>query len=224
MKHTAISVLISVAISTSCVQPPRSSDASLTTLWLQAPKSQGAHWDRLTLLHRMAAVVNLVGMPRAKVLDLFGPPGRADETYPWHTKMDFYRLSAANDQSFRIDYDAGDAVTADSVESAPCHCDFCTSAAPLAKIGSIQNAPTGLTLSGFEALVGLPGKRDVSQNVAGGRVWLNYTETWRVDSLSHPFLIASGHTPLTDAPAFEVSDKLIDDWTLVSFSAACLVQ
>jgi hypothetical protein len=55
-------------------------------------------------------------------------------------------------------------------------------------------------------------------------VWLSYTETWRVDGLSHPFLIASGHIPLTDAPTFEVGDKSIDDWTLVSFSAACLAQ
>src|SRR5271155_1996277 len=91
-----IALFISLTTSPACIQPPRSSDASLPSLWLQAPKSQGAHWDRLALLQRMAARVNLVGMPRAKVLDLFGQPGRADDTYPWRTKMDFYRLSAAN--------------------------------------------------------------------------------------------------------------------------------
>jgi hypothetical protein len=174
----------------------------------------------------MVARMNLVGMPRAKVLDLFGQPGRADETYPWRTRMDFYRLSAANDQSYRIDYDASDVVTSDSVESAPCHCDFCTAAAPLAQAGFIPSAPTngGLTLSAFEVLVGVAGKRDVSQHVAGGRVWLSYTETWRVDGPPQRFLIASGHIPLTDAPTFEVGDKSIDDWTLVSYSPACLAQ
>src|SRR5580704_15126730 len=105
-------------------------------------------------------------MPRAKVLELLGQPGYSVENYPERGRIEEYRLSAANDQKFRVDYDSGDAVTGYFVESLPCGCDICTPGAPMLAIGvldksrltKIARPEGGLTMSAFESMLDRPGQ------------------------------------------------------------------
>ena len=207
-------------------------DASPRKAWLQAPNSQGPKWNRTTLLKQMVASLDMVGTPRTKVLEMFGPPGYTAELYPGGARMDFYRLSAANDGSLRFDYESGSTVTRYSIESSGCRCESCNPAAPavtaaaLNQSGLIRDgAPEKtLTMSQFEKLVGRAGDLSRSPQTVGGQVWLNYTETWRVDPAPHRFLIVDGHVPLRSAPTQEVGDKPVLSWALISFQPGCLAQ
>lgn len=205
-------------------------DAALRNAWLQAPKSAGANWTRIELLKRLVAGLDMKGMARAKVLDLLGPPGYSAEMYPVNGKMDIYRLSSANDVSLRFDYQAQNTVTAYAIDSAPCSCASCTTGAPLlpaavlAKSGLIRpELPSATpTMSGIEKLLGRAGDLHVSHQTAGGQVWLDYAETWRVGGAPNRFLIVTGSVPLRDAPANVVSDKPAESWALVSMAPDCL--
>ena len=207
-------------------------DAPLRYAWLQAPNAQGAKWDRTALLKRMVAGRDMVGTPRAKVLDMFGPPGYSEESYPGGSKMDFYRLSAANEEKLRLDYDPGNVVTSYLIDAIPCSCDSCATSAPLLtaealnKGGLIRTTrlEKTLTMSEFEKLVGRAGKLSRSRNTAGGQVWLNYTETWRVGAAPYRFLMVDGHVPSRSAPTQEVGDKPVLSWALVSFAPGCLAK
>jgi hypothetical protein len=209
-----------------------SDDISLRNAWLQAPKSQGANWTRVALLGQLMAGVKLDGVPRTKVVGLFGQPGYSAESYPERSKIEVYRLSAANDRSFRVDYDSGNRVTGYFVDNSPCSCDTCTagvpvlSAAVLDKSGLMRTAPRQgrLTMSAFERMLGQRGQVQLSHNRVGGQMWLNYTETWRVGSASHQFLMVWGHTPARDAPTDAIGDKFVESWALVSFMPECLAK
>jgi hypothetical protein len=213
-------------------QAASSGNLSLHDAWLGAPKIQGSHWNREPQLDRMVAGVELTGMPRAKVLDLFGQPGYSAENYPGPSRIDEYRLSARNDKTFRIDYNAEGHVTEDSVESSPCNCPLCTTKAPplsvavLRKKGLLRDEPPSenITVAAFEKKLGGQGQLDLSHNVVGGQVWLNYSETWRISDTPNQFLIADGHVPARTAPTDEISDKLIESWALVAFAPECLAQ
>lgn len=213
-------------------QAASSGNPSLHDAWFGAPKTQGSHWNREPQLDRMVAGVELTGMPRAKVLDLFGQPGYSVENYPGHSRIDEYRLSAGNDKNFRIDYNAEGNVTGDFIESSPCNCPLCTTKAPLLsaavlkKNGLLQDQPPSqnLTVTAFEKKLGSQGQLDLSHNVVGGQMWLNYSETWRISDTPNQFLIADGHVPARTAPTNEIGDKLIESWALVSFAPECLAQ
>jgi hypothetical protein len=207
-------------------------DASLRQAWLQASNSQGATWDRTALLKRMVAGRDMVGTPRAKVLDMFGSPGYSEESYPGGSKMDFYRLSAANEGKLRLDYDSGNVVTSYLIDAIPCSCDSCAASAPLLTTEALNKSgliratrqEKTLTMSEFEKLAGRAGKLSRSRSTAGGRAWLNYTETWRVGAAPYQFLMVDGHVPSSSAPTQEVGDKPVLSWALVSFAPGCLAK
>ena len=146
--------------------------------------------------------------------------------------MDFYRLSAANNESLRFDYESGNAVTRYSVEASGCGCEACNAGAPLLtsaalnKSGLTRTAPREktLTMSEFEKLAGRAGELSRSRQTAGGQVWLNYTETWRVDPAPYRFLIVDGHVPSRSAPTQEIGDKPVQSWALISWAPGCLAK
>jgi hypothetical protein len=207
-------------------------DVSLRKAWLQAPTAPGAKWDRTALLKRMVAGRDMVGTSRAKVLEMFGPPGYSAEIYPGGSKMEFYRLSATNEEKLRLDYDPGNVVSSYLIDAIPCSCDSCDASAPLLtaealkKSGLIRTArpEKTLTMSEFEKLVGYAGKLSRTRTTGGGRVWLSYTETWRVDTAPYRFLMVDGHTPSSSAPTQEVGDKPVLSWALISFAPGCLAK
>ena len=207
-------------------------DASLRNEWLQAPISQGAKWNRTALLERIVTGVDMVRTPARGVLEMFGPPGYSAAIYPGDSRMDFYRLSAANDESLRFDYESGNVVTRYSVEASGCSCQSCNARAALYR-GSFERkritsltAPREktLTMTEFEKLVGRAGDRTRFRQNAGGQVWLNYTETWRVSPPPFRFLVLDGHVPLRSAPTEDVGDKPVLSWALISFAPGCLAK
>ncbi len=210
----------------------RSDDASLRNDWLQAPKTQGANWNRAPLMERLMKGLDMTGMPRAKVLALLGPAGYTAEDYPGPSRIEIYRLSAANDKSLRVDYDSADKVLGYFVESSACSCDACAAGAPvlpsavLDKSGLTRTtaAQRSLTMSAFEKLVGRPGQLNLSHNQVGGQMWLNYSETWRVGGAPHQFLIVDGHTPARDGPMDAIADKPAYSWALVSIAPDCIAK
>lgn len=172
-------------------------------------------------------------MLRAKVLEMFGPPGYSARDFPPPaTRMDFYRLSAANDRSFRVDYDSDDKATGDSIAGSPCSCNFCTAGAPVVPAAVLDGTgliratqpQRDLTMSALERLVGRRGETRTSQSQMGGRLWFGYTETWRVGGAGNRWLIATGRIPMTSALTREPGDKPVNDWSLVSFLPECLAK
>ena len=145
--------------------------------------------------------------------------------------MEFYRLSAANEEKLRLDY-LGNTVTSYLIDAIPCSCDSCAASAPLLnaealkKSGLIRTTPLErtLTMSEFEKLLGSTGELRRSRSTAGGQAWLNYTEIWRVGAAPHRFLMVDGHVPLRSAPTQEVGDKPVLSWALVSFAPGCLAK
>ena len=147
--------------------------------------------------------------------------------------MDFYRLSMANIESLRFDYESGNAVTRYSVQGSACNCEACNAAAPLLtsaalkKSGLMRTAAREktLTMSEFEKLAGRAGDLDRSRQTTGGQVRPNYTETWRVDPAPYRFLeFVDGHVPSAPAPTQEVGDKPVQSWALISWAPGCLAK
>jgi hypothetical protein len=68
-------------------------------------------------------------MSRAEIIHSLGEPGVSQQIYYPGTglqaRIDFYRLSAKNDDAFRVDYDAKDKVTGNSIEARSCACELC---------------------------------------------------------------------------------------------------
>jgi hypothetical protein len=237
--NTAVKVrFVFITISCLCVLACKGTSQdglSPRDAWLQAPKSQGAHWNREPQLDRIVAGIKLEGMTRAKVLSLLGQPGYSQHDYPGPTRVDGYRLSAKNDKTFRVDYDREDKVTGDMIDSGPCNCPFCTTSAPVLPAAVLNKSglmdarryeyvPSDLTVAVFEKKLGGPGQRDSSLNTVGGQVWLGYSDTWRISGSPNQFLIADGHVPARTAPAGEISDKPVESWAVVSFAPECLAE
>lgn len=210
----------------------RSDDASLRNDWLQAPKTQGAHWDRTALMERLMKGVDLTGMPRVKVLGLLGQPGYSADMYPEATKIENYRLSAVNKTSLRVDYDSGGKVTHYSVDSSSCSCEVCAAGVPTLPAAVLERsgltrpaaAQRSFTMAAVEKLLGGQGKVALSRNQVGGQMWLYYAETWRVGGAANQFLIVDGHTPARNAPMDQIGDKSTYSWALVSFAPDCLAR
>jgi hypothetical protein len=209
-----------------------SDNPSLRAAWLQAPKTQAANWDREPLLDKLVAGIDLNGYSRARVLSIFGKPGYSSDLLPEHTKIEEYRLSAANNKAFRIDYDAGSKVTSYSVEASGCECPLCADDAPELPAAVLHNSrlmrastsPGSFTMAALEKMLGRPGKVDLAHNTVGGQVWLDYSETWRLEGQPHQFLIVDGHTPFRDAPTDEFRDKSALSWATVVYAPACLAN
>jgi hypothetical protein len=209
-----------------------SDDASLRKAWLEAPKSQGANWNRMPQLDELLSAVKLDGMARAKVLNLLGQPGYSQQDYPDGTRVDFYRLSAVNDQSLRIDYESPNQVTQVATEYTPCACKLCAADAPvLAAAVLARNRPrlTGvaqkdITMSAVEKMLGLPGRSFHSVDMKGGQAWLDYEEIWRMDNPPHLFLIVDGSAIAREALASPIGDQKVGSLTLISIWPQCLAN
>ncbi|MFI4988423.1 MAG: hypothetical protein ACHQF3_13375, partial [Alphaproteobacteria bacterium] len=67
------------------------------------------------------------------------------------------------------------------------------------------------------------GKRTATPNRAGGQMWLNYAETWRVAGEDDRFLIVSGSRPMRD---WRMGDPLdgqeAESFALVTMMPQCL--
>jgi hypothetical protein len=209
-----------------------SDDVSLRTAWLQAPKSQGANWNRTPQLDHLLGGVNLDGMTRAKVLNLLGPPGYSQQDYPDGIRVDFYRLSAVNNQSLRIDYESPNQVTQFAIDYTPCDCKLCAADAPVLA-GSVlardrsrltTQAQNDLTMSALEKMMGLVGRRSHSIDMMGGQAWLNFEEVWRMDSSPYLFLIVSGSIPASQAPEDTIGSQKIGSLSLISIWPECLAN
>ena len=225
-----------------CSASKARTDVPPETLWKIAP-SMGGYWNREQHLATIFAKRRLEGMSRRDVLKLLGQPGYSAIIYPGNTRIDEYRLSAKNDLSYRIDYepdskyiDDGKA-HGDYIESSACSCPACAADAPAVPLATLRKTgllslkndatiPADLRIATLEKQLG-GGKVESSRGIAGGMVWFNYSETWRVnhidaDGSTNQFFIADGHVPWRDAPNDEISGQPIGGWSVVTFAPECL--
>ena len=224
---TSIATLLLCVVTCGAASPD---NPALRAEWLQAPKTQAANWDREPLLDKLVAGSNLNGYSRARVLGIFGQPGYSADLISDQGRMDEYRLSAANDKAFRIDYDADNKVTSYMVEASGCQCPLCAADAPVLSEAVLKNSslmrastsPGSFTMAELEKILGRAGKVDLAHNTVGGQVWLDYSETWHLEGQPHQFLIVDGHTPARDAPMDEFRDKTALSWATVNFAPECL--
>jgi hypothetical protein len=151
-----------------------------------------------------------------------------------HSRIDFYRLSAKNDDSFRVDYDGENKVTGDLIEARSCACELCALAradagsVPMEALeGSIlKKDPDGfhssITMSELERRVGIPGKHHTAEARIGGRMWDIYSALWRVADKPLGFLIVSGTIPRTEQKEFD--QVAVENFALVEAWPECLPQ
>ena len=209
-----------------------SDDASLRTAWLQAPKSQGANWDRTPQLHQLLAGMKLDGMARAKVHNLLGQPGYSQQEYPDGAEVDFYRLSAVNGQSLRIDYESPNQATGFATEYTPCECKLCAVDAPVLRAAVLARnrsrltspAQNNVTMSALEKMMGLAGRSSHLVNMMGNQAWFHYDEVWRMDGPPHQFLIAHGEVPFLMARDSTIGGQKVESLTLISIWPECLAN
>jgi hypothetical protein len=135
--------------------------------WRKAADPQSDTWSREPLLRQFAGSADISAMSRAEIIHWLGEPGVTQQIYDPgegpRGRIDFYRLSAKNDHSFRIDYDAKDKVSVNFIEASPCTCELCELARAHAGSvrmealeGSLLKAPEGLrsiTMSELERRV-----------------------------------------------------------------------
>jgi len=97
--------------------------------WRRAADPRSGDWSREPLLRQFAQSTHIDGMSRAEIIHSLGEPGVSQQIYYPGTglqaRIDFYRLSAKNDDAFRVDYDAKDKVTGNSIEARSCACELC---------------------------------------------------------------------------------------------------
>ncbi|MGP0094797.1 MAG: hypothetical protein ACLPKB_33315 [Xanthobacteraceae bacterium] len=204
--------------------------------WRHAPDSIFPFWSREGLLHQFAAKTELVGLERARVTALLGPPGKTFELfYPASGPVgssDIYRLSARNDRSFRIDYGVDGKVTKDFVDTAPCECRGCAElpttpdrVMPIEVLNKFladdrkQAARTELTVAALEAALGRPG-RHATATVTVGQVWVDFVDAWRIAGENARFFFADGHAPLTSWKSFD--DAIVTSYAVVTMRPQCL--
>jgi hypothetical protein len=200
--------------------------------WLQAPKLHGAHWDREAALKRLLSGAKLEGMSRTQALSLLGAPGYSAKIYPGGERTDEYRLSAANEKSFRIDYNAKGSLTGEFIEDSPCECPLCHADVPAISAAMVEKGglPRGefltetITMATVEKKLGSKGEIHLVDSQAGGQMWLNYSETWRISDAPGRFLIVDGHVPLRSAPTRKIGDQPLGSWAMVSYTLECLAQ
>ena len=177
-------------------------------------------------------------MSRAEIIRSLGEPGVTEQIYSpgegSHGRIDFYRLSAKNDDLFRVDYDGEGKVTGDLIEARSCACELCELArddagsVPMQALeGSIlQKDPDGphssITMSELEKRVGIPGKHHTAEARIGGRMWDIYSALWRVAGKPRGFLIVSGTIPRTEQKEFD--QVPVENFAVVEAWPECLPQ
>lgn len=206
--------------------------------WRQAADSHFPFWSREGLLDQFAAKTELVGLERARVTALLGPPGKSFELfYPASGPVgvtDIYRLSARNDRSFRIDYGVDGKVIKDFVDATPCECRGCAElpttpdlVMPIEALNNFlaedrtQGARTQLTVAGLEAALGRPGRR-ATATVTRGQVWVEFVDAWRIAGENDRFFFADGHEPLRSWKSFE--DAIVMSYAVVTMRPQCLAR
>jgi hypothetical protein len=204
--------------------------------WRNAASQQSDDWSREPLLKQFAAGTDIRAMPRAEVIHWLGAPGVSQQIYSpgegARGRIDVYRLSAKNDDSFRIDYDDGDKVTANAIEPRACACELCAltradaASLPVEMLeGSVlKKDPDGLrksvTLAEVEKNLGRPGQHHSEDARIGGRMWEISTALWHVSGNPRRFFIASGTVPTTDRKEFD--QVLVENFALVEAWPECL--
>lgn len=107
--------------------------------WRKAVDPQSDDWSREPLLRQFAGSTDIGAMSRAQIIHWLGEPGVTQQIYDpgegLQGSIDFYRLSAKNDDSFRIDYDVKDRVSGNSIEAGSCACELCELARAYAGFG-----------------------------------------------------------------------------------------
>jgi hypothetical protein len=205
--------------------------------WQHAVDPHSPKWSREALLNRMLADTRVEDLDRQQVLALLGPPGYASESYfpgqGLSGRVDAYRLSAKNDRSFRVNYQASGKVARGGIEPGPCACPRCGDLAGntdiilqdaivtdllTSKLVSDQLSST--KIAELEELVDHPGKRAVQHATAGGQAWVDYYVIWRIaGGGGDHFLIGSGHVQSRDWRSFE--DAKVETYDLVTVNAEC---
>jgi hypothetical protein len=202
--------------------------------WRKAADPQSDTWSREPLLRQFAGSADISAMSRAEIIHWLGEPGVTQQIYDPgegpRGRIDFYRLSAKNDHSFRIDYDAKDKVSVNFIEASPCTCELCELARAHAGSvrmealeGSLLKAPEGLrsiTMSELERRVAVSGQQHTAEARIGGRMWVIYSELWRVTGKPHGFFIVTGTVPRTEQKEFD--QVPVENFALIEASPECL--
>jgi len=206
--------------------------------WQKAVDPQSNNWSREPLLRQFAGSTDVGAMSRAEVIRWLGEPGVTQQIYSpgegLRSRFDFYRLSAKNDDSFRIEYDATGKVTGNLIDARSCACELCALARADAGAvrmemleGSIlkkdpDGLPRSVTISEVESRLGLPGQHHTEEARIGGRMWVIYTALWRVADKPHGFLIISGTVPLTEQKEFD--QVPVENFAFIEVWPECLPQ
>jgi hypothetical protein len=230
----AFAVIALFAIAGGCDETAAPPQAFSSAAWLQAPGSS-ADWSRVALLRQFAAETNINGLAREEVVRLLGEPGMTNEIfYPgkgFQGRIDFYRLSAKNEDSFRIDYDAADKVSGNSIEARPCFCALCAASTASTEVKAdalhssvLAPAPDGeyatQSFAALAALVGGPGTRSTTEVRIGSQTWAIYSEIWRVANEAHRFFTAAGRAPLRQQQPHD--EASVGDYGLIRNWPECL--
>lgn len=199
----------------------------------RAAVGMGDGWNREQFIDPILNGSRIEGMPRNKVLNLFGNPGYSAVNYPGTTRIDQYRLSAKNDRVFRIEYDREGNVEYDSVEDRPCDCPICRADAPAASLETIQHAGLlqqrefndgSFTISKLEKQLGKAGSWNSDQSSVGGMVWFTFSDTWRIADRQDHYFIADGHVPWRSLNIEKAKDSRVGSWAVVTYAPGCLAK
>jgi hypothetical protein len=201
--------------------------------WQQAADPSSPDWSRRDLLQQFAAETTIEGMARDDLLRQLGAPGIAEEIYyPGQGlggRIDFYRLSAKNEDSFRVDYDAKGKVSGNAIEASPCVCTICKDAAQAASVAvetldavlkpAVDGKSASLDFAALAQLVGA-GARFRDEARTGGQMWVRDTEVWRLTGEDGAFFVAAGRHPLAEQKAFDAAS--VADYALIREWPECL--
>ncbi len=184
--------------------------------WRAAADPKSPDWSRKDLLQQLAATHSIIGMSRQELIQLLGDPGMSQQTaFPGSMlpggRMDFWRLSARNDESFRVGYGPDGKVATSTMEADSCSCQSCGDAGektPTIDSGHLRDdlwgkTDTGLTFADVEQIAGVPGQRETVPSTVAHQVWVRYIEQWRVGGELPRFFVASGQLPENQAVPFE---------------------
>jgi hypothetical protein len=230
-------VLASIAISGATARADELSGEFSPEAWQKAVQASAGDWSREALARQFDRAYPLAGRERDQVVGLLGAPGYASETFGIGSglryRFDVYRLSAKNDASYAIEYDAQGKGIRGLIDTVGCACPPCGDEAPAAPVDGLRSglqtqgaaeAGTGIKIARLESLVGRPGKRSVNTNAAGGQAWVHYTEVWRLAGEAHGFLIAEGARVARDWSADAFAEAMVESYSIVTMMPDCLAR
>jgi hypothetical protein len=176
-------------------------------------------------------------MARTRVIELLGEAAIAYERYPGsdqRERSDIYRLSAKNNESFRIEYNASDKVSSAFVDKRSCKANaFAAPATVTDKILTLEALEKALLkpyreeqisnmpISELEALIGKSHKDWTQKSHVGGRMWVYYNYVWRLSADGRRVFTANGHVPLGN---WEQRDARVQSYAIVSMRPDCLPE